>query len=57
MLDQLPLIQLLNPAMSLGRYEQLLTHMLEAYVTNSAAHRFYFREGFHIKSYHFYKNL
>lgn len=128
MLTQLPLIQLLNPAMSLARYEQLLTHMLangyrmvgafdgnacvglsgfwinsklysgkylevdnfvvaeayrsagigkllshwmeqearrhqcdtimlDAYVTNSAAHRFYFREGFHIKSYHFYKNL
>ncbi|WP_242921909.1 GNAT family N-acetyltransferase [Pontibacter liquoris] len=33
------------------------TIMLDAYVTNSAAHRFYFREGFHIKSYHFYKSL
>ena len=33
------------------------TVMLDAYVTNSAAHRFYFREGFHIKSYHFYKSI
>ncbi|WP_347157571.1 GNAT family N-acetyltransferase [Pontibacter chitinilyticus] len=33
------------------------TVMLDAYVTNAAAHRFYFREGFHIKSYHFYKSL
>ncbi len=33
------------------------TVMLDAYVTNSAAHKFYFREGFHIKSYHFYKSL
>ncbi|MDX5423334.1 MAG: GNAT family N-acetyltransferase [Hymenobacteraceae bacterium] len=33
------------------------TVMLDAYVTNSPAHRFYFREGFHIKSYHFFKSL
>ncbi|PRY14922.1 acetyltransferase (GNAT) family protein [Pontibacter ummariensis] len=33
------------------------TVMLDAYVTNSAAHRFYFREGFHVKSYHFFKSL
>ena len=33
------------------------TVMLDAYVTNSAAHRFYFREGYHIKSYHFYKSI
>jgi len=33
------------------------TIMLDAYTTNSSAHRFYFREGFHIKSYHFYKSL
>jgi GNAT superfamily N-acetyltransferase len=128
MLAQHALIQLLNPQMSLERYEQLLTHMLangyrmvgafagetciglsgfwissklysgkylevdnfvvaeayrsagvgklladwmeeeaqrhhcdtimlDAYVTNSAAHRFYFREGYHIKSYHFFKSL
>jgi len=36
---------------------QCNTIMLDAYTTNSAAHRFYFREGFHIKSYHFYKSL
>ena len=33
------------------------TLMLDAYVTNSAAHRFYFREGFHVKSFHFFKSL
>ncbi|MFT2011200.1 GNAT family N-acetyltransferase [Pontibacter sp. 13R65] len=33
------------------------TIMLDAYVTNSAAHKFYFREGYHIKSYHFFKTL
>jgi GNAT superfamily N-acetyltransferase len=33
------------------------TVMLDAYVTNSAAHRFYFREGFHVKSFHFFKSL
>lgn len=31
--------------------------VLDAYATNSAAHRLYFREGFHIKGFHFYKNL
>ena len=33
------------------------TIMLDAYTSNQAAHKFYFREGFHIKSYHFYKAL
>ena len=33
------------------------TIMLDAYTSNNGAHRFYFREGFHIKSYHFYKSL
>lgn len=33
------------------------TVMLDAYVTNAAAHRFYFREGFHVKSFHFFKSL
>lgn len=31
--------------------------VLDAYATNSAAHRLYFREGFYIKGYHFYKSL
>lgn len=44
---------LLNEAKMLG----CDTVMLDAYVTNSAAHKFYFREGFHVKSYHFYKSL
>lgn len=33
------------------------TLMLDAYATNSAAHRFYFREGFIIKGYHFLKSV
>ncbi len=33
------------------------TVMLDAYVTNAAAHRFYFREDFHVKSFHFFKSL
>ncbi len=33
------------------------TVMLDAYTSNSEAHRFYFREGFHIKSYHFYRSI
>ncbi|MBC5775707.1 GNAT family N-acetyltransferase [Pontibacter sp. KCTC 32443] len=33
------------------------TIMLDAYTSNHGAHKFYFREGFHIKSYHFYKSL
>ena len=40
-----------------ARRRQCDTIMLDAYVTNSAAHRFYFREGYHIKSYHFFKSL
>ncbi|GAB3824740.1 GNAT family N-acetyltransferase [Pontibacter rugosus] len=41
----------------LAQQEKCNTIMLDAYVTNSAAHRFYFREGFHIKSYHFFKTI
>lgn len=37
--------------------ENCQTIMLDAYTSNNAAHKFYFREGFHIKSYHFYKSL
>ncbi len=33
------------------------TVMLDAYVSNAAAHRFYFREGFHVKSFHFFKSI
>lgn len=33
------------------------TVMLDAYVSNAGAHRFYFREGFHVKSFHFFKSL
>jgi GNAT superfamily N-acetyltransferase len=40
-----------------ARHQHCDTVMLDAYVTNSAAHRFYFREGFHVKSFHFFKSL
>ncbi|TXK51994.1 GNAT family N-acetyltransferase [Pontibacter qinzhouensis] len=40
-----------------ARAHQCDTIMLDAYVPNSAAHKFYFREGYHIKSYHFYKTI
>ncbi|MCX2740646.1 GNAT family N-acetyltransferase [Pontibacter anaerobius] len=40
-----------------ARQEGCEALMLDAYVTNSAAHRFYFREGFQIKGYHFYKTI
>lgn len=33
------------------------TIMLDAYVTNAAAHRFYLREGFQIKGFHFIKSV
>ncbi|MBB6609655.1 GNAT family N-acetyltransferase [Pontibacter sp. Tf4] len=42
---------------ALALQEGCQTIMLDAYTSNNAAHRFYFREGFHIKSYHFYKTL
>ncbi|WP_169336186.1 GNAT family protein [Pontibacter roseus] len=37
--------------------QQLETVTLNAYVANSAAHSFYFREGYHTKSFHFFKSL
>jgi GNAT superfamily N-acetyltransferase len=33
------------------------TALLDAYVENNAAHKFYFREGYRIRGYHFFKNL
>lgn len=42
---------------TLAQAEGCQTIMLDAYTSNQAAHKFYFREGFHIKSYHFYKTL
>ncbi|ARS36964.1 N-acetyltransferase [Pontibacter actiniarum] len=41
----------------LARQGQRDTVVQDAYASNSAAHRFYFREGFHIKRYHFYKSI
>jgi GNAT superfamily N-acetyltransferase len=42
---------------ALAKEEGCQTIMLDAYTSNAAAHKFYFREGFHIKSYHFFKTL
>lgn len=36
---------------------QCETMMLDAYVVNNAAHKFYLREGFVIKGFHFLKRL
>ena len=33
------------------------TALLDAYVENAAAHKFYFREGYKIRGYHFLKHL
>lgn len=33
------------------------TAMLDAYVENRDAHRFYYREGFHIRGFHFLKRI
>lgn len=49
--------RLLDWMQQLAVKENCQTIMLDAYTSNNAAHRFYFREGFHIKSYHFYKTL
>lgn len=40
-----------------GRSEGCETAMLDAYAENQDAHRFYFREGFIIRGFHFLKKL
>jgi GNAT superfamily N-acetyltransferase len=40
-----------------GRKQGCRTAMLDAYAENSAAHRFYYREGFFIRGFHFLKAL
>lgn len=41
----------------LARREGLTFAVLDAYTTNYASHRFYFREGYIIRGYHFTKDL
>ncbi|RIJ37564.1 GNAT family N-acetyltransferase [Pontibacter oryzae] len=43
--------------LQLAKHEGCDTVMLDAYVTNTAAHRFYLREGFQIKGFHFLKSV
>jgi len=40
-----------------AKEENCETAMLDAYVENSAAHRFYFREGYKVRGFHFIKNI
>jgi GNAT superfamily N-acetyltransferase len=40
-----------------GRKQGCRTAMLDAYTENSAAHRFYYREGFFIRGFHFLRPL
>lgn len=43
--------------MKLGKKEKCKVIMLDAYTTNHASHKFYLREGFIIKGFHFIKYL
>ena len=49
--------QLLDWLEAEAKHHNCQTVMLDAYATNYSAHKFYYREGFHIKGYHFYKAL
>ena len=40
-----------------ARRNDCLTCELNSYVTNAGSHRFYFRQGYSILGYHFYKQL
>ena len=40
-----------------GRSNGCRVAMLDAYVENFAAHRFYYRLGFHARGYHYLKQL
>ena len=40
-----------------ARIHDCITCELNSYVTNSGSHRFYFRQGYSILGYHFYKRL
>jgi GNAT superfamily N-acetyltransferase len=40
-----------------GRSKGCKTAVLDAYVENSSAHRFYFREGYVVRGFHFLKKL
>ena len=48
---------LVDAAEAKAKAEGCRTMMLDAYVENHAAHKFYFREGFVVKGFHFLKKL
>lgn len=48
---------LLDAIQELARAEQCRCIMLDAYTSNTSGHRFYFREGFTIRGFHFIKEL
>ncbi|MGV3538651.1 MAG: GNAT family N-acetyltransferase [Rufibacter sp.] len=49
--------QLLDWLTAQARRRHCKTMMLDAYVVNTPAHKFYLREGFEIKGFHFLKSL
>lgn len=49
--------RLMNRAEEIGRAEGCNLIMLDSYVDNFDAHRFFFREGGHIRGYHIVKPL
>ncbi len=48
---------LVDATMALGKAKGCKTAMLDAYVENQSAHKFYFREGFVVKGFHFIKKI
>lgn len=42
---------------AVARKEQCVTAMLDAYAENIPAHRFYYREGFYVRGFHFLKKI
>lgn len=49
--------QLFRWVEELARREGVEALMLDTYVTNTASHKFYYREGYEIVGYHFWKRL
>ena len=49
--------QLLDWILEEGKRNKCNIAVLDAYTENDKAHKFYFREGFFIRGYHFYKDL
>jgi GNAT superfamily N-acetyltransferase len=48
---------LCNHAVEFAKVHHCKTIMLDAYAENNAAHRFYYREGFYVRGFHFLKHI